>query len=44
MLPWPKLGRIEGRDYVFDPRYGEGVSQACAVLAAELIATRRICY
>jgi len=35
-----ELGWVEGRDYVFDARYGEGVSQAYATLAAELVAIR----
>ncbi|MGH8674204.1 MAG: ABC transporter substrate-binding protein [Burkholderiales bacterium] len=35
-----ELGWAEGRDYVMDARFGEGVFQAYAVLAAELVATQ----
>jgi len=35
-----ELGWVEGRDYVFDARYGKGVSHAYALLAAELVAIR----
>jgi putative ABC transport system substrate-binding protein len=35
-----ELGWVEGRDYAFDALYGEGVSQAYAVLAAKLVASR----
>ena len=35
-----ELGWIEGRDYVIDARYTNGVAQAAPGLAAELVATR----
>ncbi len=35
-----ELGWIEGRDFVIDARYANGVSQAFAGLAAELVATQ----
>ena len=35
-----ELGWEEGRDYVIDARYGNGVAQAGPVLAAELVATQ----
>ncbi len=35
-----ELGWLEQRDYLFDARYANGVTQALAGLAAELVATR----
>ena len=35
-----ELGWVEGRDYVIDARYAEGVAQALPGLAAELVAIR----
>ena len=34
------LGWVEGRDYVIDARFADGVAQALPALAAELLATR----
>ncbi len=34
------LGWVEGRDYLIEARYGNGVPQAAPALAAELMATR----
>jgi putative ABC transport system substrate-binding protein len=35
-----ELRWVEGRDYVIDARYGNGIAQALAGLAAELVATQ----